>query len=86
VAVAAAFFVGREYEDIGVVTDPGHRGRGLSSSCAAALVADVRARGHRPTWTTSPDNTGSRAVADRLGFVHVRDDVLYAVGVPVPVD
>jgi RimJ/RimL family protein N-acetyltransferase len=86
VAVAAAFFVGREYEDIGVVTDPGHRGRGLSSSCAAALVADIRARGHRPTWTTSPDNTGSRAVADRLGFVHVRDDVLYAVGVPVPVD
>lgn len=86
VSVATAFFVGRQYEDIGVVTEPGHRGRGLSTSCAAALVGDVRARGHRPTWTTSPDNTGSRVVADRLGFVPARDDVLYAVGVPIPAD
>ena len=86
VAVATAFFVGAEHEDIGVVTEPGYRGRGLSTSCAAAVVADVRARGRRPTWTTSPDNTGSRAVAARLGFVHARDDVLYAVGVPIPVD
>jgi GNAT superfamily N-acetyltransferase len=86
VAVATAFFVGTEHEDIGVVTEPGYRGRGLSTSCAAAVVADVRARGRRPTWTTSPDNVASRAVAARLGFVHARDDVLYAVGVPIPVD
>jgi len=86
VSVATSFFVGAAHEDIGVVTEPGHRGRGLSTSCAAAVVADIRARGHRPTWTTSPDNTGSRAVAGRLGFVHERDDVLYAVGVPIPVD
>jgi predicted GNAT family acetyltransferase len=86
VAVATAFFVGTQHEDIGVVTEPGYRGRGLSTSCAAAVIADVRARGRRPTWTTSPENTGSRAVAARLGFVHARADVLYAVGVPVPVD
>jgi RimJ/RimL family protein N-acetyltransferase len=85
VSVAASFFVGAAHEDIGVVTEPGHRGRGLSTSCCAALIAGIRARGHRPTWTTSPDNTGSRAVAARLGFTHERDDVLYAVGVPVPV-
>jgi GNAT superfamily N-acetyltransferase len=86
VSVAASFFVGTAHEDIGVVTDPGHRGRGLSTACCAALVADIRARGHRPTWTTSPDNAGSRAVAARLGFAHERDDVLYAVGVAIPVD
>jgi GNAT superfamily N-acetyltransferase len=86
VAVATAFFVGTQHEDIGVVTEPGYRGRGLSTSCAAAVIADVRARGRRPTWTTSPENTGSRAVAARLGFVHARADVLYAVGVPIPVD
>ncbi|MGY1807823.1 GNAT family N-acetyltransferase [Blastococcus sp. SYSU D00669] len=84
VAVACSFYVGRRFEDIGVVTEPGFRGRGLSRACTAALVADIRARGHRPTWTTSPDNTASRAVAARLGFVHERDDVLYAVGVPIP--
>jgi GNAT superfamily N-acetyltransferase len=83
-AVACTFYVGQAYEDVGVVTEPGHRGRGLSAACAAGLVGDIRARGHRPTWTTSPDNLASRAVAARLGFVPVRDDVLHAVGVPVP--
>jgi GNAT superfamily N-acetyltransferase len=84
VAVACVFFVGRRHEDIGVVTAPSHRGRGLSTACAAAVAADIRARGHRPTWATSPDNLASRAVAAHLGFAHVRDDVLYAVRTPIP--
>lgn len=84
VAVACSFYVGREHEDIGVVTEAAHRGRGLSTACAAAVVQDIRSRGRRPTWTTSPDNLGSRRVAERLGFVHHRDDVLYAVHTPVP--
>jgi predicted GNAT family acetyltransferase len=67
-----------------VVTDPGFRSRGLSTRCAAAVAADVRARGLVPTWTTSPDNTASLAVATRLGFVRHREDVLYAVRVPIP--
>ena len=84
VAVAAAFYVGRAYEDIGVVTEPGYRGRGFATACAAAISTDIRARGRQPSWSTSPDNAGSRGVAERLGFVHARDDVLYAVGTPVP--
>ncbi|WP_448623657.1 GNAT family N-acetyltransferase [Geodermatophilus sp. URMC 64] len=84
VSVACSFFVGRRFEDIGVVTARDVRGRGLSTACAAAVVADIRARGHRPTWTTSPDNAASRAVAAHLGFVHERDDVLYAVRTAIP--
>ncbi len=84
VTVAVPFYVGERFEDIGVVTDPQYRGRGLSTACAAAVVADIRRRGRVPSWTTSPDNAASLAVAARLGFVHARDDVLYAVGVPVP--
>jgi RimJ/RimL family protein N-acetyltransferase len=83
-SVAVPFYSGRTYEDIGVVTAEGHRRRGLSAACAAAVVADVRARGRIPTWTTSPDNAGSLAVAQRLGFVHERDDVLWAVRTAVP--
>lgn len=84
VSVACPFFIGARYEDIGVVTDPRYRRRGFSTSCAAAVVRDIRARGRRPTWTTSPDNAGSLAVATKLGFRRVRDDVLYAVRITIP--
>ncbi|MBW0123768.1 GNAT family N-acetyltransferase, partial [Pseudonocardia oceani] len=57
--------------------DPGFRGRGLSTACAAAVVHDVRARGRVPTWTTSPPNRASRAVAARLGFVGAGEGVLH---------
>ena len=83
-ALAVPFYVGGTHEDIGVVTAAAHRRRGLSTACAAALVADIRARGRVPTWTTSPDNTGSLAVAARLGFVQQRTDVLYALRTPIP--
>jgi len=84
VSVACSFYVGRQHEDIGVVTDPAFRGRGLSTACAAGVAADIRTRGRTPTWSTSPDNAGSRAVAARLGFTPVREDVLYAVRTPIP--
>jgi predicted GNAT family acetyltransferase len=85
VALAVPFWIGAEHEDIGVVTEPAFRRRGLSAACAAALIGDIRARGRVPTWTTSPDNTGSLAVAARLGFERVRADSLYAVRTPIPV-
>jgi RimJ/RimL family protein N-acetyltransferase len=84
VSVAVAFHCGRRYEDIGVVTAEGYRRRGLSAGCAAAVIADVRGRGRIPSWSTSPENTGSRAVAERLGFVRDREDVLYAVRTAIP--
>jgi RimJ/RimL family protein N-acetyltransferase len=83
-SVAVAFHCGFEHEDIGVVTAAPHRRHGLSTACAAAVVADIRRRGRTPSWSTSPDNTASRAVAARLGFVPVRDDVLYVVRQPIP--
>ena len=83
-ALAVPFYVGGRYEDIGVVTEPEYRRKGLSTACAAALIADIRARGRVPSWSTSPDNTGSRGVAAGLGFVHDRDDVLYALRTPIP--
>lgn len=83
-ALAVPFYLGRTYEDIGVVTEPDHRRRGLSAACAGALIADIRARGHVPTWSTSPDNAGSLGVAAHLGFVHHRTDVLYALRTRIP--
>ncbi len=84
VSVAVPFYLGEHYEDVGVVTEHTFRRRGLSTACAAAVTADIRARGRRATWTTSPDNTGSLDVAARLGFRPVRKDVLYLLRTPIP--
>jgi RimJ/RimL family protein N-acetyltransferase len=84
VSLACAFFVGDRYADVGVVTEPGYRGRGLSATCAARVCEDIAAAGRQASWTTSPDNVASARVAEKLGFTFVRRDVLYAVGVPIP--
>jgi GNAT superfamily N-acetyltransferase len=83
-AVACTFFLGRSYEEIGVVTIPQYRGFGLSTACAKALCDDIHARGHQPSWTTSPDNLASLRVAEKLGFRVQRNDVAYVVGVEIP--
>jgi GNAT superfamily N-acetyltransferase len=82
-SVAAPFFVGERHEDIGVVTAAAFRGRGLSPACAARVVADIRARGRRPTWSTAPENAASLRVAAKLGFRKERDSVLYVAGKPL---
>jgi RimJ/RimL family protein N-acetyltransferase len=84
VAVACTFFLGKQYEEIGVTTEPEYRGYGLSVSCAGALCQDIRARGRVPSWTTSPDNLASIRVAQKVGFTHQRDDCLYVTGMPIP--
>jgi RimJ/RimL family protein N-acetyltransferase len=84
VAVACPFFVGVGYEDVGVATEPGFRGLGLSPACAAAVCRDVRRRGRVPSWTTSPDNTASLRVAGKLGFRLERHDRLLVADVPIP--
>ena len=84
VSVACPFFVGEGYEDIGVVTEPGYRGLGLSAACAGAVCQDILARGRRPSWSTSPDNLASLRVAEKLGFSFQRFDYLYVVGINIP--
>lgn len=83
-AVACTFFLGVRHDEIGVATEPGFRGRGLATRCAALLAARSVAAGRVPSWTTSVDNHASRRVAERLGFDLVREDVLHVIGVDVP--
>ena len=83
-AVACTFFLGRSYEDVGVVTVPKFQRRGLSTACAAALCRDIRTRGHQPIWSTSPDNAASLRVAEKLGLRVDRQDVTYVIGIDIP--
>ena len=84
VSVACSFFVGERFEDVGIVTEPDFRGRGLAQACAHAVCADIVRRGRAPSWSTSPDNVGSLRVAAKLGFTLDRHDRLLVVGRPVP--
>lgn len=84
VSVANIFFLGDEYEEIGVVTEPEFRSLGLNAACVGGLCEDIQQRGHIPSWTTSPDNIASRRVAEKVGFRFERDGVLYVIGLDVP--
>ncbi|HJZ49449.1 MAG TPA: GNAT family N-acetyltransferase [Roseiflexaceae bacterium] len=83
-AVACSFFVGRLYEEIGVVTEAAYRGQGLSVACADALCQDIERRGKQASWSTSPDNRASIRVAEKLGFRFEREDRLYVSGLDIP--
>lgn len=83
-AVACTFFLSRSYEEVGVVTAPQFRRRGLSTACSAGLCRDIRARGRRPLWSTSPDNTASLRVAEKLGLLVERQDDAYVIGIDIP--
>jgi RimJ/RimL family protein N-acetyltransferase len=85
-SVACTFFLGHEYEDIGVVTEAAYRGMGLSTACCYELCLDIIARGRKPSWSTSTDNESSWRVAEKLGFVKHRNDWLYVVGRELPKD
>lgn len=84
VSVAATWYLGSVHEELGVVTEAAFRGCGLSAACAAALCTDVRSRGHRPTWSTSPDNLASLRVAEKIGFSILDRARLYVIGTPIP--
>ena len=83
-AVACSFFVGNQFEDVGVVTEAAYRGQGLSWACADALCREVERRGRQASWSTSPDNSASIRVAEKLGFRFARDDRLYVIGIGIP--
>jgi RimJ/RimL family protein N-acetyltransferase len=84
VSVANIFFLGDQYEEVGVVTEPEFRGMGLNAACVGGLCEDIRQRGHIPSWTTSHDNLASQRVAEKVGFTFERNDVLYVIGMEPP--
>jgi RimJ/RimL family protein N-acetyltransferase len=56
--------------DIGVITLPASRGRGLGRDTVRAISAAARALGYEPQYRCQLDNAPSVAVAEAAGFVH----------------
>jgi GNAT superfamily N-acetyltransferase len=61
--------VGGELAQVGLLTDPRFRGRGLGTAVASAAVARALAAGLVAQWRARPAIVGSRRIARTLGFV-----------------
>lgn len=55
--------------DIGVLTHPDHRRKGLGARAVQRLVVDLVADGQLPIYRHDLDNAGSAALSTSLGFV-----------------
>ena len=54
--------------DIGVETHENYRRRGFAFAAASAMIRDTLLRGKQPVWACHAENTGSRKLAEALGF------------------
>jgi predicted GNAT family acetyltransferase len=57
------------FADLGVITLPGYRGRGLARRTVRAISARALAEGYEPQYRCQLDNTPSAALARAAGFV-----------------
>jgi GNAT superfamily N-acetyltransferase len=72
VVAAAGYEVwGGEVAQVGVLTDPRYRGRGLGTTVASAAVARAVRAALVAQWRARPAIVGSRRIARTLGFVDV---------------
>jgi predicted GNAT family acetyltransferase len=59
---------GTHLADVGVITLPGYRGRGLGRRTVRALSARALAEGYEPQYRCQLDNMPSAALARAAGF------------------
>lgn len=65
---AIPFDMAAQYGDIGIMTRPEYRGRGLGTIAVAAMCARLRHDGLEPLYRCDEDNVGSIKVSAGLGF------------------
>ena len=85
VSLALAHPVGvmeEQVADVGVVTAPAYRGRGLAKAVVSALAEHTTARGGELRYVCRRDNAASIAVARALGFAPFAVDLSITRDVP----
>lgn len=67
-----AAYVGGGYAEIGIVTSPGHEGKGLATLAGKYCVQECLKRRLIPEWSCNFDNPASLRVALKAGFTLTR--------------
>lgn len=78
----AAYPIGDTEEVAAVFTAPEARRRGIASACAAAVIADIQARGKRAVYVSRKNNHASIAVAQGLGMLPLLETWEIVVNMP----
>jgi GNAT superfamily N-acetyltransferase len=68
VAVSGYVVLGSVLAYIGVITHPGHRGKGHAKAVVSSAVADAFSKGFVAQWRTLEANEGAVALAKSMGF------------------
>jgi RimJ/RimL family protein N-acetyltransferase len=80
VAIGSAYpWRGTRLADIGVITLPAYRGRGLAKRVVRAIAGDALSQGYQPQYRCQLDNLASIALAGSAGFARFGEwDVVVA--------
>lgn len=70
VAVSGYIVLGNVLAYIGVITHPGHRGKGYAKAVVSSAVADAFSKGFVAQWRTPEANAGAVSLAKAMGFQH----------------
>jgi GNAT superfamily N-acetyltransferase len=68
VAVSGYVVMGNALAYLGVITHPGHRGRGHAKAVVTACAKDALDKGFAVLWRTPEANAGALALAKSMGF------------------
>jgi len=74
-----AVFVGAGQMEISVATNEKYRRQGFASLTCSAFIEECLAAGYIPNWTCWSFREGSTELAKKLGFVELRDEVVYGL-------
>jgi len=70
VAVSGYVVLGSVLAYVGVITHPGHRGKGHAKAVVSLAVADAFSKGYVAQWRTPEANEGAVSLAKTMGFQH----------------
>jgi len=79
VSECSAVFAGAGQAEISVRTNEKYRKQGFAALACAAFIEECLSEGYIPNWTCWDFREGSAELARKMGFVELKDDIVYGI-------